>query len=191
MAIESIKKTYGLITQVQNDLDLITTAKVKLQLPKNKVAFVKQVTFHVGRPLIIGSQVARKMCLMARSDVPDTDLEDGKALRELMDRPDVVTFFYYDTVRNSSTNIDGIFHTVVIPIPEPGFPVVNDMTLLYTGTISVAANENFHSICEVFYVDKDVSKSAWMMYAKRSLNAPRDLNVAQDPGGTWKGGSGN
>jgi len=186
-ALESIKKTYAQIHFTFDSTAQSSAHKLPLQLPKNKVAFIKKVQYTLFDPT--DAELAQNLafCLLARSDAVPVILTSQAGQLQMMNRPDVISWnmsSFVETITQSAANI----HRLESIIPEPGFPATNDLTCLFTGAKSqntIALN----MVCEVFYVDKNVTNKEWMMYAKRSLNAPRDLNVSQDPGGTWKGTS--
>jgi hypothetical protein len=182
---ESIKKTYSSIVMDGAAVSQITAHKVPLSLKRNKVAFIKRVRYLVLSGLSTDSGMDMLFFLVARSDEPALNMFLEANQKQLINRPDVVCFNYYsfkETLLGSSHSISYLD----VEIPEPGFPVVNDMTVLFSGfKVNTSTDKNI--VCEVYYIDKSVNERNWLMYAKRSLNAPRDLNIPRDPGGTWDG----
>lgn len=170
-------------------IDNIFTARVKMTLGKNKVAMVKGVQFHPPKltnavtQYFLAALVARPDVTFSEEILPDTKIEERASFE---DRPDVIAITSWFALTLISQPAFS-WHSQYVPVPGAGFPVINEMTLIAVSKSSAVAADTPTIACEVYYEEKKVSKDEWIMLLKRQSNAPRDLNVPQDPGGTWGG----
>jgi len=149
--------------------------RVKIDLKENEAALVRQVVFHryiVEIEAFIGFMM---MAFVARCDDVAAEMNTLALYTERMRVQDVVAQCAKQfSAIAAPTKLDG-FDSIVIPIPGGGFPVVGQGSLLTL--VNSNTNQQFVGSVDVYYERMKVSSDEWLKLAKRSRNAPRDLNM--------------
>jgi len=151
--------------------------RVKMPLKENEVALIHQLVFHIySKELGADFFGFISMAYSARSDESEDDIDGLAAYLRKMASQDVVgqctkQFVIDDGLAHHEL---GGFDSMVVPIPAGGFPVAGDGTLI--GLVNATSGQSYTVGVDVYFSRKRVSSEEWLKVARRSKNAPRDLN---------------
>jgi len=133
----------------------VASIAIPLRVAKHYIAVVKAVHFKIGS---ISTNATGHGTLAVSSKSDDTAILTERQV-ETSDRVIASILFNFFAGSSAMTYFDTYGY---IPIPEPGWPVTNDLTFLFlnsnTNTVDLA--------CSIYYTTKKVSLEEWMRIAK-------------------------